>query len=375
MSPCTSSNGRSPAPLEQLPVELVLEILSYLRVPAIKELSLVSSTLRPICFPAIFQKISFCASKTPRNFLTGMHLRWPHSCVRSLSFTSVNTNLKPHALLEWCAPAREFEMRSISNPMLYVPLLSGLTELRVVKLDRITFQRLADLFELLRSLFTKVKDLTIGDAVKVMSMSENDPVLWTGKRIKVEKLGVSAPLVLELLLRDDSPVELSHLKIAETRHAGTHTINKLVRLSPRLVKLIIEDPLLESNNESLKVTAIKELTLSFRALRPGSTPLSDLLEPSDANLEELTIRLPLKFVMKERGEWGWLAFVLSRRPKLKRVKVVAWIRPYKIRRYAELMLNDLRLRLEPQRRRISGILANSRFEVMVDVAYRFDSSS
>lgn len=54
---------------------------------------------------------------------------------------------------------------------------------------------------------------------------------------------------------------------------------------------------------------------------------------------------------------------------------MAWIRPYKIRRYAELMLNDLRLRLEPQRRRISGILANSRFEVMVDVAYRFDSSS
>lgn len=139
-------------------------------------------------------------------------------------------------------------MWCISNPMLYVQLLSGLTELRVVKLDRITFQRLADLFELLRSLSTKVKDLTIGDDVKFVSMSENDPVLWTGKRIKVERLRVSAPLVLELLLRGDSPVELSHLKVAETRHAGTHTINKLVRLNPRLVKLIIEDSLLESNN-------------------------------------------------------------------------------------------------------------------------------
>ncbi|SJL14800.1 uncharacterized protein ARMOST_18271 [Armillaria ostoyae] len=371
MSPSASSNGRSPASLEQLPVELVLEILSYLRVPAIKQLSLVSSTLRPICFPAIFQKISFSASKTPRNFLTDMHLLWPHPCVRKLSFTDVDTNLKSHALLEWCAPAQEFEMWSISNPRLYVPLLSRLGELRVVKLDRITFQRLADLFELLRSLSTKVKDLTIGDAVKFVSMSENDPVLWTGKRIKVERLGVSAPLVLELLLRDDSPVELSHLKVAETRHAGTHTINKLVRLSPRLVKLIIEDPLLESNNESLKVAAIKELTLSFRALRSGFTPLSDLLDPSDANLEELTIRLPLKFVMKERGEWGWLAFVLSRRSKLKTVKVVAWTTPYRIHRYAELMLNDLRLKLEPQRRRISGILANSHFEVMVDVAHRF----
>ncbi|PBK61429.1 hypothetical protein ARMSODRAFT_1064971 [Armillaria solidipes] len=372
MSPSSSLTGCSPAPLEEFPVELVLEIISYLRVPAIKQLSLVSSTFRHICFPAIFQKISFSAYKTPRNFLTDMHLRWPHPCVRKLSFTDVDTNLKPHALLEWCAPAQsEFKMWSISNPRLYVPLLSRLDELRVVKLDRITFQRLADLFELLRSLSTKVDDLRIGDAVKFVSMSENDPVLWTGKRIKVERLGVSTPPVLELLLRDDSPVELSHLKAAETRHAGTHTINKLVRLSPSLVKLIIEDPLLDSNNESLKVAAIKELTLSFRALRPGFTPLSDLLDPSDANLEEITIRFPLKFVMKERGEWGWLAFVLSRRSKLKRVKVVALTTPYRIHRYAELMLNDLRLKLEPQRRRISGILANSRFEVLVDVAHRF----
>ncbi|KAK0216495.1 hypothetical protein EDD85DRAFT_438981, partial [Armillaria nabsnona] len=371
MSPSSSLTGCSPAPLEQLPVELILEIRSYLGVSAIKQLSLVSSTLRHICFPAIFQKISFSASKTPRNFLTDMHLWWPHPCVRKISFTNVDTNLKPHVLLEWCAPAQEFEMWSISNPLIYVPLLSGLQELRVVTLDRITFQRSADLFELLRSLSTSVKDLTIGNAVEFVSMSEDDPALPTGKTLKIERLSVCAPLILKLLLRDDSPIELSHLKVAESRHAGSHTINKLVRLSPRLVELSIEDPLLESNNESLKVTAIKELTLSFRALTPGSTPLSDFLEPSDANLEDLTIRLPLKFVIKARSEWGWLAFVLSRRSKLKRAKVVAWIRPYKIGRYAELMLNDLRLRLEPQRRRISGILANSRFEVVVDVAYRF----
>ncbi|KAK0219202.1 hypothetical protein IW262DRAFT_1495106 [Armillaria fumosa] len=370
MSPSISSHSRSPALLEQLPVELVLEILCYLRVPAIKQLSLVSSAFRPICFPAIFQEISFSASKTPRNFLTDMHLHWPHTCVQKLSFTGIDTNLKPYALLEWCTPAREFEMWSISNPTIYVPLLSGLSKLRVVKLDRITFQRLEDLFELLQSLPTKVKDLTIGEDVKFVSMSENDPVLWTGKRIKIESLSISAPLVLGLLLRDDSRVELSHLKVVKTRHAGSHTINKLVRLSPRLVNLIIEDPLLESNNEPLKVAAIKDLSFSFRTLRPGSTPLGDLLEPSDAELEELTIRLPLNFVMEGRGDWGWLAFVLSRRSKLKRVKVMAWTTwPYKKRCYAELVLNDLRRKLEPQRRRISAILANSRYEVTVDVAH------
>ncbi|KAK0471038.1 hypothetical protein IW261DRAFT_1665450 [Armillaria novae-zelandiae] len=259
-----------------------------------------------------------------------MRLHWPHTCVQKLSFTVIDINLKPHARLEWCTPAREFEMRSISNPTLYAPLLSGLSELKVIKLDRITFQRLEHLFELLQSLSTKVEDLMIGEDVKFVSMLEDDPVLWTGKRIKIESLRVSATLVLELLLRDDSRVDLSYLKVVETRHAGSRAINKFVRLSPRLVNLNIEDPLLESNNE-----------------------------PSEAELEELTIRLPSDFVMEGRGEWGWLAFALSRRLKLKRVKVVAWTTwPYKKRCYAELMLNDLRRKLEPQRRRISGILAN-----------------
>ncbi|KAK0454267.1 uncharacterized protein EV420DRAFT_1555996 [Desarmillaria tabescens] len=369
MPPSSSPNGYSP--LEQFPVELVFEILSYLNVPTIKRLSLVSSTLRPICFPAIFQSISISAYRTPRDFLTDMRLRWPIPCVRKLSFNSVDADLKPYALLQWCAPARELEMRSISNPRLYVPLLSGLGELRVVRLDRIAFHRFADLFELLQSLSSKVKDLTIGSAVGFASMpSENDPILWTRKRIKLEKLSISTSLVLELLLREDSPVDLSQLNTAETRNVGSHTINKLGRLSPRLVKLVIKDPPLESNNEYLELPAIKELTLSFRVLERRSTPLSTFLKPSDANLEELTIKLPLEFVMEEgRGEWEWLALVLSRRSKLKRVKVMAWTRPCRIYKYAVLMLNELRHKLEPWRRRILAILASDHFEVTMDVAH------
>ncbi|KAK0472852.1 hypothetical protein IW261DRAFT_1424008 [Armillaria novae-zelandiae] len=249
-----------------------------------------------------------------------MHLHWPHTCEQKLSFTGIDTNLKPHVLFEWCTPAREFKMCSISNPTLYVPLLSGLSELRVIKLDQIIVQHLEHLFELLQSLSTKVEDLTIGEDVKFLSMLEDDPVLWTGKRIKIESLRVSATLVLELLLREDSRVNLLHLKVVETRHAGSHAINKFVRLSPHLVNLNIADPLLESNNvsfqylttEPLKVAAVKNVTLSFCTLGPGSTPLSDLLEPSEAELEELTIRLPLDFIMEGRGKWGWLAFTLSR---------------------------------------------------------------
>ncbi|KAK0200610.1 hypothetical protein DFS33DRAFT_1397760 [Desarmillaria ectypa] len=370
MSPISSPKGC--LHLEELPTELILEILWYLEVPCIKQLSLASSTLRHVCFPAIFRYISFCAygDKTPRNFLTDMRRRRPVPCVRKLSFNDIDANIKPHALLEWCAPARQFEIWSTSNPRLYVPLLSGLGELVVVELHQVTFPYLADFFELLRSLSTNVKHLTIGDTIEFVSMSANGPILMTGKRIKIEKLSVGSPLVLELLLRDDSPVELSYLKLAETSNSRTSVINKLGRLSPRLVKLVIGDPPLESNNESLLLPAVKQLTLSFRVWERGSMPLNNLLKSSYANLEELTIKLPFELVMEERGEWEWLASVLSRQSKLRGVKVVAWTRSSRTH-YPQLTLNELRYKLEPQRRRILAILANNRFRVTVDVAYRF----
>ncbi len=47
----------------------------------------------------------------------------------------------------------------MSNPTLYVPLLSGLGELRVLQLDGVTFQHFTDLFKVLQSLSASVKDL------------------------------------------------------------------------------------------------------------------------------------------------------------------------------------------------------------------------
>ncbi len=57
---------------EDFPVELILEILSHLRVASIKQLSLTSSKFRLICLPVIFEDLSFYSYKTPRNFLTAM---------------------------------------------------------------------------------------------------------------------------------------------------------------------------------------------------------------------------------------------------------------------------------------------------------------
>ncbi|KAK0454274.1 uncharacterized protein EV420DRAFT_1695827 [Desarmillaria tabescens] len=326
MPPSSSPKGGSY--LEELPAELILEIVSCLDVPSIKKLSLASSTLHRICFPALFQYLFFYdfGDRTPRRFLSDMRRRCPVPCVRKLSFNDLRADVKSQALLKWCAAVREFEILSASNPKLYAPLLSGLGDLRAVELHRVTFQRVADFFELLRSLSATVKDLTIGNTIEFVSTSDNYPILpQTGRRIKVEKLVVSSCLVLELLLRDDSPVELSRLKVAETRYVTPSIINKLGYLNPRLAKLVIQDPALESNSESLVLPAVKHLTLSFRLSEWRSTPLRKLLNHSEVNLEELTIKLPFEVILEERGEWEGLALMLSRQSKLQGLKVVALI--------------------------------------------------
>ncbi|KAG7443730.1 uncharacterized protein BT62DRAFT_1008789 [Guyanagaster necrorhizus] len=368
MSPGSLRRGCSR--LEQFPIELIFEILSHLRVPSIKQIGLASSNLRRICIPFIFQDVSFHADKAPHDFQTAMRRLRPVPCIRKLSFHDVDPNIKPHLLLEWCAAAQDLEIWSVSKPRPYVRLLSGLRELRIVKLDRIIFQSLADFFELFRSLSGTVKDVRIGD-VEFLSTTDSNPIPCTRKWVKVERLRLTSALVLELLLRNDSPVEFLHLQVAETRGASSHIIKKIGHLSPRLVKLIMEDPPLESNNEPLELPTVKQLNISFRSLHPGLTSLNALLNVSDTELEELTIKLPFEFIINERGEWEWLALALSRRPKLKRVTIVAWTKWSRTYSHVQVMLHEFRRQLEPWRRMVLQILANDRFDVIVDVAYRF----
>lgn len=308
-------------------------------------------------------------------------------CVRKLSFNDVDSKDIWPALLQWCALAQKLKI-TMSNPTLYVPLLSGLGELRVLQLDGVTFQHFTDLFKVLQSLSASVKDLRF-DNVEFASQSYGNPIPYAGKRIRVERLCVSTALVLELLLRDESPVDFSNLKVAETKNVGSHSINKLGRRSPRLVRLVIGDPPLESNNgvhilllsmqsrlfqlrtESLELTTVKQLNLSFHHLQPGLKPLRDLFKPSETDLEEFTVKLPVEFVTREtREQWESLALALSRRPRLRAVYVVLWTRWD--RRYdAQLLLRELHRAVEPRRHRILEILANNRFQVTVEGAHWF----
>ncbi|KAK0216491.1 hypothetical protein EDD85DRAFT_1029837, partial [Armillaria nabsnona] len=354
---------------EDFPVELILEILSHLRVASIKQLSLASSKFRFICFPVIFEDLSFYSYKTPRNFLTTMR-RWRAiPCVRKLSFNDVDSKDISPALLQWCVLVQKLKI-TMSNPTLYVPLLSGLGELRVLQLDGVTFQHFTDLFKVFQSLSASVKDLRF-DNVEFASQSYGNPIPYAGKRIRVERLCVSDALVLELLLRDESPVDFSNLKVAETKNIGSHSINKLRRRSPRLVRLVIGDPPLESNNEPLELTTVKQLNLSFHDLQPGLKPLRDLFKPSKTDLEELTVKLPVEFVTREtREQWESLALALSRRPRLRAVHIVLWTRWD--RRYdAQLLLRELHRAVEPRRHRILEILANNRFQVTVEGTHWF----
>ncbi|KAK0488312.1 hypothetical protein EDD18DRAFT_1335097 [Armillaria luteobubalina] len=349
---------------EEFPVELILEILSHLGVTSLKELSLTSSKLRFICFPVIFEDMSFHDRKTPRNFLTTMCRRRAIPCIRKLSLNNVDSKDISPALLQWCALAQKIKIAT-SNPTVYVPLLSGLGELRLLQLDRVTFQHFTDLFKVLQSLSTSVTELRFGD-VGFASQSYGNPIPYGRKRIRVEGLCVGTSLVLELLLREESPVDFSNLKVAETRNVGSHSINKLGRRSPHLIKLIITDPPLDSNNESLELTAVKQLNLSFYRLQPGFKPLRDLFKPSKTNLEELTIKLPVEFVTREtREQWESLAIALSRRPRLRAVHIVLWAK-WDRGRDAQLILRELHHAVEPRRCRILEILANNRFQVAVE---------
>ncbi|KAK0454255.1 uncharacterized protein EV420DRAFT_1481689 [Desarmillaria tabescens] len=374
MASRSSPKGRSH--FEELPAELILEVILHLRVASIKQLSLVSSTFRHICFPSIFRDVSFTSRRTPRRFLSTTRSWCAVPCVRKLSFDEIDSKaVKPHELLPWCTLVQELKMCLMADPTLYVPLLSGLGELRVFKLEHVIFQCSADLLEVFRSMSSTVKDLRIDD-VQFASISYDEPIpTHTGKRIQVEKLSVGSSLVLELLLRDDSPVGFSHLEVAETRTIRSHLINKLCRLSPRLTKLVIGNPILEFNNEPLELSTVKRLILFFYYLEPGLTPLRDLLKPSNTHLEELTIKLPVVFVTGESSEWESLALALSRRPRLKRVNVVLWEKWHRAYADVNVRLNELHRRLEPRRHMISRILANNHFQVTVEGAHWFGDYS
>ncbi|KAK0219222.1 hypothetical protein IW262DRAFT_1298299 [Armillaria fumosa] len=346
---------------EEFPVELILEILSHLRVASIKQLSLTSSKFRFICFPVIFEDLSFYDYKTPRNFLTTM-CRWRAiPCIRRLSLNNVDSKDISPALLQWCALAQKIKI-TVSNPTVYVPLLSRLGELRLLQLDGVTLQHFTDLSKVLQSLSTSVTELRFGN-VGFASQSYGNPIPFAGKRIRVERLCVGTALVLDLLLRDEYPVDFSNLKVAETKNVGSHSINKLGRRSPCLIKLVITGPPLDSKN------AVKHLNLSFYHLQPGFKPLRDLFKPSKIDLEELIIKLPVEFVTREtREQWESLAIALSRRSRLRAVHIVLWMKWD--RRYdAQILIHELHRAVEPRRCRILEILANNRFQVTVEGAH------
>ncbi|KAK0184760.1 hypothetical protein F5146DRAFT_1073587 [Armillaria mellea] len=332
---------------EDFPVELILEVLSHLRVACIKQLSITSSKFRFICFPVIFEELSFHSHKSPRDFLTTMR-RWRAiPCVRRLSLKGVHPRDISPALLQWCALVQKIKIAT-SNPTVYVPLLSGLGDLRFLQLDGVTFQHFTHLYTVLQSLSSSVEELRF-DRVEFASQSYGNPIPYTGKRIR-------------LLLRDESPVDFSYLKVAETRNIGSHSINKLGCRSPQSWQA-------DSNNESLELTTVKQLNLWFHQLQPGLKPLRDLFKPSKTDLEELTIKLPIEFVTREtREQWQSLALALSWRPRLRAVHIVLWSK-WDERRGAQPLLDELHRAVEPRRHRILEILANNRFQVTVEGAH------
>ncbi|KAG7443720.1 uncharacterized protein BT62DRAFT_921677 [Guyanagaster necrorhizus] len=235
-------------------------------------------------------------------------------------------------------------------------------------LEDVSFLCLAVFAKFLGSLSTMVKDLTIGKCtVKLLSDSDDSAMHWnfTDKRIQLESLSVASDALLEFLLRDESPVDFSHLKEAKTRNAEIHLLNKLSCLSPQLVIAVVTALDLESNKEPLKLPIVRKLDLSLLTMERGTMSLANLFQLANPNLEVLNLTIPFDFVTSKTSglEALALALALSRQPKLKIVNVVVWA-----------LRNNWKFQNEPgieQRwSALLGVLENNGVKLTMDTVHR-----
>ncbi|KAK0430131.1 hypothetical protein EV421DRAFT_1937097 [Armillaria borealis] len=284
--------------LENLPLELFEEIVSYLNIPTIKMLSCASSIIRKACIPLFFRSLSL-----------------PELAQGQAQMAERGSLHSPHSV--------EYQI------------------LKDFELSNLTFQSVEDYFWLFASLPSTLKKLTVLGNIFRDSQSTCHAV---GRGIELEHLETKSAEDLSLLLRDDCPISLKSLRVASVTLSRSHDLEDLVQRTPRLVDLRIDIKRREDQPVSFPLTRLKSLSIIDRT-EPLDTVIQLLSTPNIAS--------PLEVVNLSMVIYGWLsrlpllvaAFSHPQFCKLKEVKIML-LASYANIRISRAILNNYARKFE-----------------------------
>ncbi len=225
------SCNRQHSALEDLPPELLQQILSLLNIPTLRWLSLASSILRASCFPYIFRAVFlYGPTWTLIADFKGRGLNRMHT----LGLTWIMEDLP----FLWCANVHTVKISSgnVRNTEI-IPLLSVLKDLG---LSRSTFRVVKDYFKLLANLPRTLKKLAVHGIRFRFDNSGTGSYTTVRRGAKVEHLETYLREDLSGLLRDDCPISLKSLRAAYVPQRRPHDLECLVQRTPHLIDLRLD---------------------------------------------------------------------------------------------------------------------------------------
>ncbi|SJL18687.1 uncharacterized protein ARMOST_22286 [Armillaria ostoyae] len=256
--------------IEELPLELFEEILSFLDIPSIKKLGLASPVFHATCLPRFFRSLALHGDRRPTpKFLDDFKGWTPVPCLRKTDSVKVD-----------------------GCPIGNTTILPSLNVLRVLELANLTFSSVVDYFGLLASLSQTVNELK----VRRITFRESESTWIVGRRIQIERLETDSDADLAPLLRDDCPVSIVSLRVASLQQPNLRDLEDLVRRTPLLIDLSIDiDGSQAPSPASFPLTRLKSLSIVTRTTFPTFLlALLSMHSDDPAPLEELTITFPIR---------------------------------------------------------------------------------
>ncbi|KAK0475668.1 hypothetical protein EDD18DRAFT_1366909 [Armillaria luteobubalina] len=302
--------------LEHLPLELFENIVSYLDIPTIKTLSRVSSVFREACIPLFFRNLVLSGDSSLRSteILGKFKERTLVPSLRKVELRDLRVDLS-QALLAWCTRVHTIKIEKclVGN----TSILPSMIVLYDLELSDLTFQSAEGYFRLLASLPLTLKKLAVLRNTFLESRLYSYAI---GRGIEVEHFQAESAEDLSLLLRDDCPMSLKSLQVANVSRISPHDLERLVEKTPRLLHLKIEIKKQEDRPVSYPLTRLKTLSIIDR-YQPSDTLIQLFSTPNIAS--------PLEVVNFAMIIFGWedalrrlvVTFSRPRFCKLKQVNV------------------------------------------------------
>ncbi|KAK0466658.1 hypothetical protein IW261DRAFT_1520471 [Armillaria novae-zelandiae] len=255
--------------LEELPLELFDEIASYLDIPTLKALSLTSSIWRSARIRRFFRTLTLHGGheslSSCSKFLADFQKQAPVPCFRTVVLDGLKDDLSK-ALLPWCTRVHSIIMRDC--PVENTTLIPSLIVLHALEFANLTFGSVADYFSILASLPSTLKTMTVGGN----TFCESHLTFHTvGRGVRLECLRTKSADDLSVLVRDDCPVSLKDLRVADIEQASPHDFEDLVQSAPHLIDLHHNITTSKDRPASLPLHRLKTLYITERTEDPMAT--------------------------------------------------------------------------------------------------------